>query len=362
MNLRNLLWGVILLAASFNARSSSAEPAASGKELHQPQDPLPVQYWENPFQPTNAYGSYNTFFQIADGRLELWNNTIGDSPSDGIVRFMGTSPTEWSKPEVAIPHELITDVYDQEKNLSPKKRFTRPFLALHPKEGYFLVAHVCDGYPPRDGSVYPAWLTSRTGQAGDWKYHGRLRGEIEEFLPEKSARWADGGGLIVQPDLPGVVQDTQPMQNRFIFYSNQYPGVGCLALLYSADGVTWKFFRHEGKILNLLPRELHGKNMIFPRIVQVGKYGWFCWLSENWPPVAIWRLHSMDGLEWHLFGNRQPEMVVQPGQGTIKTFSGWYDSEKDILHGYLAVWEKMGEFTNYRLYHSTTAQFSESDE
>ena len=232
--------------------------------------------------------------------------------------------------------------------------------AYGPKDGYFAVAHVCDGYPPRRGSVYPAWLTSPSGKAGTWTYHGRLKGEIEAYLPSKAPRWADGRGLFYQPKFTGKLNDAEPTKNRFLFFSNQYPSSGSLALLYSADAKDWRFYRQDGKIVNLLPESLRGKSMIFPQVIQAGKHGWFAWLSEKWPPKAIWRIHSTDGLTWKLFGDSQPE-IVKPPHTTIKTLSAWYDDQADILHGYLSVWEKIGEKKNYRLYHSTTDKFTPGD-
>ncbi|MBI2194194.1 MAG: hypothetical protein HYU36_19635 [Planctomycetes bacterium] len=329
---------------------------AEEKQLHPQATPFRGHYWDEEFRPTDAYGSYNTILKMPDGRFELWNNTIGEGPEDGLVRFRGTAPTAWCAPEVIIPHALITDVFDAEGKLSSKRRYTRPFVTYHPRDGYFVVAHVCDGYPPRDGSVYPAWLASRSGEPGCWTYQGRLRGELEEYLPGRNARWADGGGLFYQPEGPEKLDEARPMQNRFLFFSNQYPGQGCLALLISADGQSWKFAREEGQIANLLPKPLQGKSLIFPRVVRAGKRGWFAWLSENWPPTAIWRIHSADGRTWRLFGPHQPE-ILRPEGSTIKTVSAWYDEDADTLHGFLSVWEQIGETTNYRLYHSTSRQF-----
>ncbi len=325
------------------------------KRIGPPAEPLKSRYWDQPFKPTAAFGSYNSFIRRSDGKLELWNNTRGDGPEDGLVRFIGTSPTDWGKPEVVVPHKIISDVFDKDGKPSGKRRYTRPSVLFHEKDGYILIPHVCDGYPPRQGSVYPALITSKTGKAGSWVYHGKLRGEIEEFWPGKQSRWADGKGLFYQPEF-SKLNTKEPTKNRFLFFSNQYRGKGCLALLYSADGKEWKFYRSEGKIVNLLPDTLRSKSMIFPHVMRAGKHGWYAWISEKWPPEAIWRIHSKDGLDWKLFGE-QPE-IVRPEDSTIKTLCAWYDDKADLLHGYVAIWEKIGEEINYRLYHSTSRQFS----
>jgi len=325
------------------------------KRLGPPAEPLKGRYWDQAFLPTAAYGSYNSFIKRPDGKLELWNNTIGDGPEDGLARFIGTSPTEWGAPEIVVPHNIINDVFDKDGKPSVIRRYTRPSVLYHEKDGYFLVPHVSDGYPPRQGSVYPALIASKTGNPGSWVYHGKLRGEIEEFWPGKNSRWADGRGLFYQPDFTEL-NTKEPTKNRFLFFSNQYPGQGCLALLYSADGKEWHFYRSEGNIVNLLPEPLRTRSMIFPHVMRAGKHGWYAWISEKWPPEAIWRIHSMDGMTWKLFGE-QPE-VVRPKDVTIKTLCAWYDETADLLHGYVSVWEKVGDDINYRLYHSSSRQFS----
>jgi hypothetical protein len=314
--------------------------------------------WDAPFKPVpTLFGSYSSFVRRGD-IYEVWNNTIGDGPDDGIVRFTGPSPVEFGAPRVAIPHRIINDVLDKDGNLSSKRRYTRPSVVWDPKDGYFAVAHVCDNYPPRDGRVYPAFLSSQTGEPGTWTYHGRLKGEIyEEYGPEpgKQARWADGRGLFYQLRKPARLNHKAPLENRFLFFSNQYPSSGCLALLYAADAAgDWHFLRRDGRIVNLLPPELHGKSMIFPHVIKAGKHGWFCWISEQWPPVATWRLHSVDGLTWHLYGTHQPE-IIKPDGVTMKNLSAWYDADRDLIHGYIGIWTDIGGgVENYRSYHAVT--------
>lgn len=334
---------------------------AGEKEVRKEQTPVPALHWDGPFKPTPSviYGSYCSILRIRDDRFEIWNNTVEDGPEDGLVRFVGTSPREFGARQIVIKHKIINDVFDAEGKLSAKKRFTRPSIVYHPKDGYFAVVHVCDGYPPRDGRVYPASLTSKTGEPDTWTYQGMLKGEIyEKYGPGKgkTARWADGRALFYQPEKPGQLNKEKPLENRFLFFSNQYPGSGCLALLFSADAKSWHFHQKDDKIVNLLPPDLHSKGMIFPHVVRTAKHGWHAWLSEKWPPIAVWHIHSPDGLSWQLFG-KQPE-IVKPEGTMIKNVSAWYDDRADTIHGYLSVWEDIGGGTlNYRLYHSTFSKF-----
>lgn len=319
--------------------------------------------WDGPFRhvPSLA-GSYSTMIRKGRDRFEFWNSTIGGDNEDGIARYVGASPTAFAAPEIAIPNRIIDDVLGPDGKLAEKRRYTRPSLAYDTKDGYFAIAHVSDGYPPRGGRVYPAFLSSKTGEPGTWKYHGMLRGEIyDEFGPDKPARWADGRGLFYQPEKPRKLNRTSPLENRFLFFSNQYPTRGCLALLFSGDGKEWCFYRRDGKIANLLPEALRGKSMIFPHVIRAGPHGWFCWLSEKWEPVAIWRIHSNDGLNWKLYGDHQPE-ILKPANDRMKNLSAWYDPEHELIHGYIACWtgvDSMGRALVYRNYHST-ARLSQS--
>ncbi|MEN8255531.1 MAG: hypothetical protein ABFR33_08685 [Verrucomicrobiota bacterium] len=331
--------------------------AGFAKNIGPPAEPVTSPYWDEPFKPTAAYGSYNSIFRKPDGTLEMWNNTMGEGPRDGLVRFRAKNPVAWKHPRTLAEHRLIDDVFEDDgATPAEKRRYTRPCVTFHPEDGYFAVAHVCDGYPAKHGSVYPAFLTSADGRR--WVYHGRLKGEIEAFMPPGNSRWANGRGLFYQPEKPKTLNDAHPLENRFVFFSDQYPAKDCLALLYSADAKTWKFYRRNGEIVNLLPTGLQGRGMIFPQVIQAGRHGWFAWLSEAWPPKAIWRIHSPDGLNWSLFGDEQPE-IVKPPDVMIKTLSAWYDDREDLLHSYLAIWEHVTpKLLNYRLYHATTTRFS----
>ena len=353
-----LAWLLLVAFVPLSHAEQKAKKADSGKPLPEGPVDLNAKNWDEPFAAIpSLYGSYSTLIRRGEKRYEFWNNTIGDGPEDGIVRYVGTSPTEFGEPQVAIPHRIINDVFGADKKLSDKRRYTRPSVVYDPKDGYFVVAHVCDGYPPRDGRVYPALIRSPSGEPGTWTYHGMLKGEIyNEFGPGNPSRWADGRGLLYQPEKPAKLNRESPLDNRFLYFSNQYPGKGCLALLYSSDAKEWYFHRAEGKIVNLLPTELQGKGLIFPHVIRAGKHGWFCWLSEKWPPIAIWRIHSKDGLDWKLFGDNQPE-IVKPEDAMIKNLSAWYDPDADVMHGYVGVWMDMGGGTlNYRAHHSVTKQ------
>ena len=96
-------FAVVLLLLAFavwsvsGARIQAAE-AASGKELATQKVVIPAKNWDAPFEPVpTLYGSYSSFVRKGD-TYEVFNNTIGDGPDDGIVRFTGSSPVEFGQP------------------------------------------------------------------------------------------------------------------------------------------------------------------------------------------------------------------------------------------------------------------------
>jgi hypothetical protein len=329
---------------------------AAEKELGPPH-PIPAAHWSSDFAPgtSTLVGSYVTVLQRGERDFVAFNNSVDGSLAGGLQMWTGDSPTQFALQGVVFKHEQITDVFGKEGELFAKRRLTRPFIAWHPRDGFVGVIHVCADYGPIDGRVYPALVTSPTGAAGTWTYHGKLKGEIWDLYGDqaKERRWADGGGFLYQPELPAELNPAQPLRHRYVFFSNQYPGDGCMAILYSADGATWRFHRDaEGKIVNLTPMYA-GRGMIFPHVVPMGAEGWTMFLAEKWPPVAIYRLWSPDGLTWQPFGE-QPE-VTKPEDLMIKNLNGWYDPVAKRLHGYLSVWEKQPDGTlNYNKYHATT--------
>jgi len=355
--------GAVVLSVSCASPHKAPPAKEAGKELKPLGKPRPIKArnWDQPFTPIKTlWGSYCSFIRVRPDRYEVFNNSVGGGLQDGITRFVGKSLLEYGPSEIVAKHELINDVLGPDGRLSDIRRFTRPFVAYDPRDGYFMIAHVCDGYGPRDGRVYPSFLTSKTGDPGTWTYHGRLKGEVyDQFGPEKgkSAQWADGGGLFYQPQCPATLDRENPLQNRFLFFTNRYVDGNGLVLLISADAKEWAFYRKDGKIVNLFPPEIAAIPNCFTYVIRAGRHGWHCWFSEKWPPVAIWHVRSADGLHWEFFRGNRPE-IVKPKDRFIKNLNAWYDPETDLLHGFLSVWEQLEDKTeNYRKYHSTMKDF-----
>jgi hypothetical protein len=311
--------------------------------------------------------------------MVAFNNTVEGDLYGGLVMWEGPArlpatadPAEaqqFRSLGVVFAHRDINDVIIKGE-LFAKRRLTRPFITWDRSEGFLGIVHVCADYGPVDGRVYPALVTSKTGAAGTWTYHGKLKGEIWDLFGDAGgrAKWADGGGFFFQPSGPAELDLARPMSNRYLFFSNQYAGPGGMALLVSADGRQWAFHRSRSTsaaaeatagaglpVANLTPM-LAGRTIIFPHVVRLGEHGWTMFVSEAWPPTAVLRLWSPDGLSWHL--HRDPD-IAKPADLMIKNVNGWYDAEAGLLHGYLSVWHKQPDGTmNYNKYHAITRQFA----
>lgn len=359
-----------------------AMPAGAAEKDTGPPQPIAGATWDRPFLPdtTTLVGSYTSLLRVEQPggwRMVAFNNTVGGDRDGGLVMWEGPAaiapalepaePQQFRSLGVVFPHRQIDDVFIKGE-LFEKRRLTRPFITWDPEQGFIGIIHVCADYGPVDGRVYPALVTSKTGEAGTWEYHGKLRGEIWDQFGDESGRamWADGGGFFYQPEGPTELDRSRPMRNRYLFYSNQYAGPGGIALLMSADGKHWVFHRQaapqDGEeelppIVNLTPM-LAGRTMIFPHIVRLGQgpdaHGWTVFISEEWPPTAIYRMWSPDGLTWRIHAD--PD-VAKPADLMVKNINGWYDPAAGVLHGYLSVWHQQpdGPF-DYNKYHSVTRQ------
>jgi hypothetical protein len=327
---------------------------------------IPAEHWDTPFQPMDGelIGSYTTVIRQEPDRFVALNNTLDGRLDGGLVLWEGRSPTHFAPVGVVLAHAAISDLLDSTGRPHPERRLTRPYIDWHPRDGYVGIVHVVRGYPPPDGMVYPALVRSRTGAPGSWVYHGRLKGEVGDRLGDsgRAPRWTEGGGFFYQADMPASVNPQAPLRNRYVLFSDGYAGPGSMAILYSADGISWQLYREDGRpdgaIANLTPM-LAGKHVLFPHVVRAGRHGWVMFLSEGWPTRAIWRLVSDDGLHWEPFG-AQPELRAPPGT-TIKNLNGWYDPGTDTLHGYLSVWPSEPTVeAGFRKYHATTRQLLSS--
>ena len=74
-------------------------------------------------------------------------------------------------------------------------------------------------------------------------------------------------------------------------------------------------------------------------MLRLGEQNWQLWLTDTYPPQAIWHYRSTDGLTWTRFG-RQPEITrAVVGQRPIKCLRTYYDAGRKEIVGLLAVWE-----------------------
>ncbi len=305
--------------------------------------------WSEPFKKAeNLYGSYSSCV-VRNNNIEVWNNAKYQTLDGGITVFTGKEWDKFDKGKVVAPNRIINDLFDKDNKPHPSRMFTRPMVCFSKKDNmYYSISHVSKGYPPEKGRVYPAFLTSKTGEKGDWRYHGMLKGEIwDEFGPGKKNIWSSGLGFVINDNLSNKCDHENPVNNRFLFYTDDYSKGGALNLLYSNNGEKWFFARDKKtkKILDLRPAQIKKVNVNFPSVIKT-ENGFHCYLTEGWPPNGIWHLFSKDGLNWKVWNNStEPEI---PRKQHLKNMSLYYDSANKTVHGLLTVCEK----SKYNKYHS----------
>ena len=337
--------------------------------------------WKMPFERMEGLEGAYTSCVVLEGEQEqvfAWNNYDYLGLEAGISRFEGN----WNqmKPgDVVIKNSIIDDLFNSEGELHEARFFTRPVVVYSKKEDrYYAIAHVAKGYPPEDGRVYPAFLSSEKGNPDEWNYHGMLKGEIwEQFGPGGTRVWGSGMGFVLNDEASNEINHEDPASNRFLFYSDGY-GRG-LVLLYSSTGEQWYFARDDGEednendddddeddeedddddddddnndndgehhrcIRDLRPAALESVNLIFPVVVKTHRY-YHCWSTDGWPPNGIWHLFSEDGLNWEIWGGlEQPEI---PRKKRFKNMSVYYDAQQDQIHGLLSVQHRGGIYHKY---------------
>jgi hypothetical protein len=294
----------------------------------------------------NLTGSYSSGVLKDDGTIQVWNNDHFETLDGGITVFTGQDWHHFDKGKVVAQHRIIDDLFDKQGELHPKRFFTRPSVVYSKKDKkYYSVTHVAKGYPPQDGRVFPAFLSSATGKEGTWKYHGMFKGEImDKFGAGKKAVWASGLGLVLNDNASSIVDHKFPVENRFIFYTDGYTKGPGMVLLYSATGKEWFFVKdNSGNIRNLKPDKLKGVGLIFPSVVRTPE-GFHGYSTQGWPPKGIWRLFSKDGLEWQVWNNSNTPEI--PANSYYKNMSLFYDPQSKLLHGMLSVFEN-GRFQKY---------------
>jgi hypothetical protein len=263
--------------------------------------------------------------------------------------------TSWSaafRPyKVIIPNGAIDDVYVSQR-LAWNRMITRS--AIRCADGinncYGLVS-VSAGYPPADGQVIPAFVSAPT-IAGPWTYRGKMKGEPKAIYDARPV-WNSTLALVLNPNGPAVPDPARPASNRFVTYVDAF--TSGLALAYSADGITWAFYRDStGNIVDVRPPEVRaaGQHLIFPSVARTPGGDWHMFATVNWPPANIHHLWSQDGVSWQLVGGdpSRPGTTWVPGVG--KTTVPFWDERLQRL----CVLTQRGTLWNYRYRMCITGQ------
>jgi hypothetical protein len=294
----------------------------------------------------NLTGSYSSSVLTGNGTIQIWNNDHFETLDGGITVYTGKNWLHFDKGNVVAQHRIIDDLFDNQGKLHPNRSFTRPSVVYSKKDKkYYSIAHVAKGYPPADSRVFPAFLSSTSGESGTWHYHGMFKGEImDSFGAGKKAVWASGLGFVLNDNASSTVDHKSPVENRFIFYTDGYTKAPGMVLLYSATGNEWFFVKDKsGNIRNLIPDKLKGVGLIFPSVVRTPE-GFHGYSTEGWPPNGIWRLFSKDGLKWQVWNDVNVPQI--PRNVHFKNMSLFYDPQKKLLHGMLSVY-KNGKYQKY---------------
>lgn len=204
------------------------------------------------------------------------------------------------------PNSIINDLKLPNGSNDPTRMFTRGVTAVSKRDGkFYILAHVSRGYPPSDGRVVPALLVSKTTNPADgFIYKGKLTGDGFSF-----GGWTSGMTLIINDDVDPqatVLDDVNPMKNRFVFYNEMSGGV---RLFYSQDGSRWRVYKNKYKSLaDIRPegnRAIEPKGWIFNSAVKT-PHGYFMYVSYNWitnkGPEGHHLMYSSNGINWKIIG------------------------------------------------------------
>lgn len=298
-----------------------------------------LRYWAKPFKRLEYTvrkdgNSYVSVIQPPGGGFEFWANEWGDGDVSERTVFVRRGPAleQLGEPQVAFDSGLITDVPDMAnpERLAPGRGFTRTTMLLDPQEGYILMTCVCPEYKPGSVPLLPALVVSKTGAPGTWKYLGKLPGEPlaeaqKRWETKKTQIWSDGGPIV------------HLATGGWRIYLN---GFGQKLAAVESDTLAgpWMFRREDqGAIRELLPDLPTGG--VWTNVLRLSENDWHLWLTDTYPPQAIWHYRSTDGLTWTRFG-RQPEITrATVGDRPIKCLRTYYDAARDEIVGLLAVWE-----------------------
>lgn len=344
---------VLLLLA--NAPCPSAELTVSQEELQKYplMDKIPGnppksgrRYWTEPFTPLASNGAYVSVI-VRNQQFELWRGSLVTKQSDTQGRLnhlyqkaqvdervcivsRGPDIRSLGKGEPRFDATLINDVSppDQPGELSTNRGFTRTYMTWFPDIGYVFYCCVTHGYSPGAVPMLPAIMVSKTGEAGSWKYLGKMKGEPLAEAKERVV-WCDGGSIH------------RLDSGRWRAYLNGYGQVTTAVESDRLEG-PWQFIRDDkGKIRELLPdfpKDPSYGQGIWTNVLRTGKSEWHLWLTDTWPAQAVWHFSSSNGLDWQLYG-QQPEITrLTIGGHGIKCLRTYLDPNSKEIVGLLSVW------------------------
>jgi len=342
MHSQTLGWVVLCLllaVAGVGARPIDEPPSAGELALMPLLADMPgvlpasgMRYWQTPFRGIGAAGAYVSV-TVHDGIYELWcNDATGDPTLPASTNHLnvcrGPAIDKLGPRQNVLDTSIVNDVFDPKTpgTLAFARLFTRTFVTYDAKAGYVLFACVPPTYSPGSVPMLPTLTTSPTGAPGSWTYKGKLPGDP---LTEAAKRtiWCDGGSLIHLPN------------GHWRSYVNGFgTAMACLEAA-TLDG-PWRFVRTpDGKIREMLTDFPNTGRYggCFPTVLRVSRREWHAWISDTWPPQAIWHFCSKDGLSWHRYGV-QPEITRAAfGNHAIKCLRAYVDPRRRQIVGLLSV-------------------------
>ncbi len=322
--------------------------------------PSGLRYWTDSFSPVKANGAYVSVIHRED-EYELWRGSLvykglptqgrlaphyQSAKVDERVCIVSRGPTlnSLGKGEVRFDATLIDDVHLPKEPGKPSndKGFTRTSMNWFPGIGYVFYCCVTHGYSPGAVPLLPAIMVSETGEAGTWKYLGKMKGEPAEEA-SKRVIWSDGGSIHLLDN------------GTWRAYLNGYGQVATAVESKKLDG-EWKFLRDgSGKIRELLPGfpKGAGGNGVWLHVLRVADKEWHLWLTDTWPAQSIWHFSSKDGLTWKPYG-LQPEITrIHVGGHGIKCMRTFLDPTGEEIVGLLSVWGKFEDRPNGWVLHTS---------
>jgi hypothetical protein len=294
----------------------------------------------------NATSNYSPLVITGSNAISVYADYQGNSGSEGNY-FLRTG--DFSK--VSKTATKVIDAQTAIIDIPGTHRFIRTSAVAKAFGQFYAVLHVEDNYPPNPvthlGSR-PAWATSSDGI--NWTYHGwiQILNSQEVFPYSSDCPYGPGGcgqypytysssaSLIVREDMPATLNNTVPTNNRFLIYEgNGYcpaPSRACtkLSLLYSADGVSWYFYRNPvtNEVADLWPAAAP-VGPAGPNFVSSTKtpFGYHVIAGDDWGVNAHRHIWSENGLNFQVI-----EMSADTMGTSSKGTNLAYDPGTNLIH------------------------------